>query len=229
MFCYDQEVQGKILDFEKFKEENFENNYRRPYLTREGIKYPSVSTVLYKGTDQSWKEKWIEKVGQKEADRISKEATKRGTNIHEITEKYLLNDEKWNENLNYIEKSEFGELKPVLDENVGKIYGLEVSIYSDLMKTCGRADMIAEWGNKNSIVDFKTSKKEKKKEWIGNYFLQSAAYSYMAYETYGVFCPQIVILIAVDHCKPQIFVDRAKNWIPKFLEIREKVSKEHNI
>ena len=94
-------------------------------------------------------------------------------------------------------------------------------MYSDLLMTAGATDCIAEFDGVMTIVDFKTSTKIKKEEWIQNYFLQATAYAMMAEERHGVEVPQIAIMIAVDHEEPQLFVK------PKYLyvdEVRELFS-----
>ena len=92
-------------------------------------------------------------------------------------------------------------------------------MYSDELKTAGATDCIAEFDGVMSIIDFKTSTKLKKEEWIQNYFLQATAYALMTEERHNVEVPQIAIMIAVDHEEPQLFVKPKSEFISKVREI----------
>ncbi len=196
----------------------------RFYTTPAGKRYPSVTTVLSHGTDQSWKKKWISRVGEAKAKSVSKASTVRGESIHKIVENYLNNQDDYSNGFNPFDRENFATLKPVLDENVGIIYGLEVPLYSDFLRTAGRVDLIAEWNGKISIIDFKTSKRLKKLEYITNYLLQKSSYSYMVYERAGIPISQMVTAIAVDHESPQIFIKNTKDYLPEFIKIRNSLS-----
>jgi predicted heme/steroid binding protein len=214
-------VHEKLFDCEELGVENGENG--RFYITPDGKRYPSVTTVLSLGTDQSWKEKWIKRVGEDKAKSVSKKATVRGESVHGIAENYLSNKEDYKASFNPFDVENFESIRPVLDKNIGKIYALEVPLYSHLLRTAGRVDCIAEWNGTLSIVDFKTSKKLKKIEHIQNYLLQKSAYAYMVYELFGLPVTQIVTAICVDHESPQIFVKKTKDYLPMFIEIRNSL------
>lgn len=196
----------------------------RMYSTPDGNKYPSVTTVLSHGTDQSWKEEWIKRVGQEEADRVSRRATTRGTAVHEITEQYLRNNPMYLKGHMPSNILSFKNIQKFLDDHIGRVAGLELPLYSDTLKVAGRVDCIAEWDGQWSIVDFKTSRKEKKKEDIHSYFLQCSAYSMMMFERTGILCKNAVIVMTVDEGNSLVFIEKTRDWLPKFIEIREKVS-----
>lgn len=196
----------------------------RMYSTPDGNKYPSVTTVLSHGTDQSWKEEWIKRVGQEEADRVSRRATTRGTAVHEITEQYLRNNPMYLKGHMPSNILSFKNIQKFLDNHIGRVAGLELPLYSDTLKVAGRVDCIAEWDGQWSIVDFKTSRKEKKKEDIHSYFLQCSAYSMMMFERTGILCKNAVIVMTVDEGNSLVFIEKTRDWLPKFIEIREKVS-----
>lgn len=232
IFQYDKIIQEQYNALQTYRLENFPDaGRRRDYLTREGIKYPSVSTILKEGIPEpEGLIKWRERVGEAEAARVSKVATTRGTGVHDVIERYVAQDNSgWDKDLSFILKEEFAPVKKILDENIDLIGGVEMPVYSDYLKTAGKFDCLGKWNGTWSIIDFKTSKRAKKDEWIHNYYLQAAAYSYMVYEQFGIVCPQLVILIAVDHDKPQVFIKRARDWLPKFIEVRQKVAEEKNI
>lgn len=192
----------------------------RFYVTPEGKRYPSVTTVLGKTTDQSWLKEWEDRVGKERVEHVSKQASRRGTAVHEIAEKYLRNDPDYKKGEMPVNIASFNYIKPFLDENVGLIAGLELPLYSDFLRTAGRVDMIAKWNGEWAIIDFKTSKRNKKKEDITNYFLQASCYSYMFFERTGLHIPKIVIVMTVDDSEPLIFEERSKDYITKFIKLR---------
>ena len=195
----------------------------RRYRTPEGNYYPSVTTVLGHGQDMSWRDAWIARVGQAEADRVSRQATIRGTAVHDLLEKYLNNDPNYLKGHMPANIATAKQLFPALDKNLTMVYRQETALYSDLLRTAGRVDVVGEWGAVRSIIDFKTSKKFKQKSDIHGYFMQAAYYAYAWYERTGITIPQIVILITVDEGGHQVFVERTKDWLPKFIELRNKV------
>jgi hypothetical protein len=195
----------------------------RTYTTPKGNTYPSVTTVLSKVLPNDGIEKWKKRVGEAEANRISKRATMRGEAVHSIIEKYLSNEENPTKGFLPTEISNFNVIKTALDSNICKIHGLEVPLYSDFLKVAGRVDCIAEWGRKLSIIDFKNVKKEKKEEYVYNYFLQESVYAYMFFERTNIPITQIVTVISVDESPfPQIFVESSKKYIKDFIDLRKK-------
>jgi genome maintenance exonuclease 1 len=179
---------------------------KRHYVTPTGEKYKSVTTILGEKLDKTALLEWRKKVGEDMANQISQQAANRGTAIHSICENYLLNEESYPAGSMPANIDTFKKLRPLLDKHVGKIYGIEYFLYSHELKTAGATDCIAEWDGVPSIIDFKTSRKLKKEEWIESYLLQATAYSMMCEERNNIEIPQIVILIAVDHEEPQVFV-----------------------
>ena len=116
-------------------------------------------------------------------------------------------------------KSLFQKVKPILDENLGKIYSIEQALYSDSLQVAGRVDCIAEWNGVLSIVDWKTSTRNKDENYIQNYFMQCSAYSQMFEEITGTPIEQIVVVIAVEEeDRPQIFPRNKTTYIPKLVE-----------
>ena len=196
----------------------------RYYETPEGKRYPSVTTVLSHGTDQSWKDAWIARVGQAEADRVSKQATTRGTAVHELIEKYMNNDPDWSKGAMPTHVASVRKILSALEKNVELIYANEAPLWSDTLRVAGRVDCVGIWAGKPSIIDFKTSKKQKRREDITNYFMQESAYAMMWFERVGQPIPQLVTVITVDDGPGQVFIEKTKLWLPEFIKIREKVS-----
>lgn len=187
----------------------------RVYQTPTGNKYPSVTTVTGLLKKQSIIE-WRKRVGEAEANRISSTAARRGTRIHSLAEKYLLN-EAVNPDMFDIEM--WNKFKPIL-HNINNIYAVEQSLYSDHLEVAGTVDCIAEYNGRMSVIDFKTSKRIKHKDNIHDYFMQCSAYAVAFEEMTKIPVPQIVILIAVDEEDPLIFVEKRNTWINGFKDLR---------
>lgn len=196
----------------------------RFYSTPEGNVYPSVTTVLSAGGDNSWLDDWKERVGEEEVRKVSGQATRRGTAVHELAERYMLNDPLYTKGHMPANIASFNYIKPFLDKHIGLIAGLELPLYSDTLRTAGRTDCIAKFDKIWSVVDFKTSKRAKAKEDISSYFMQAACYSRMFFERTGLTIPQIVIIMTVDDSEPLLFIEKAKDHIDKFVELRARVA-----
>jgi genome maintenance exonuclease 1 len=191
---------------------------KRHYITPRGT-FPSVTTVLGEKLSKDGLQAWRNRVGEEGANKISTQAAARGTAIHALAETYLMNDKNWKRGAMPINVDTFSRIRPHLDSNVGTIYGVEVPLWSDKLKTAGRTDLLAGWHGINSVIDFKTSRKIKKEEHIESYFLQATCYSMMAEERTGMNIPQIVIIIAVDHEETQVFVKERDEYVQKVLRI----------
>ena len=166
-----------------------------------------------------FRSEWRAKVGEAEAQKISTQAAVRGTALHSICESYLLNEVNMPKGVMPVNMMTFRDIQPIINEHIDNIYGIEARLYSYQLKAAGTADCIAEWDGVPSIIDFKTSRKKKEEHWIENYFLQATTYAMMAEERTGLIVPQIVILIAVDHESPQIFVKPKDTFVKKVLQI----------
>lgn len=193
----------------------------RSYACPNGISYPSVTTVLSILSEEGI-QKWRARVGEEEANRISHRAATRGTSVHEIIEKYLDNDPDYSEKYmpNIIDN--FKAIQNILDTRVGKIHAQEAPLYSDHLGLAGRVDCVGEFDGVLSIIDFKTSKKTKKYEWITNYFIQESAYAIMWEERTGIPIVNLVTIISVDNEEPQVFKEHRDNWTPKLLKTIEE-------
>lgn len=188
----------------------------RTYLTPDGEKYPSITTAL--GYRDRWKwAKWRKEIGEEEANRRTRHATTRGTNVHNIAERYINNDEDYiktaADKMPHVLHS-WSTLQKVIDKSIGKVYMQECPLYSNQLKVAGRVDCIAEFDGKLSIVDFKTSGRVKERDEISSYFMQEAAYALMFEERTGITIHQLVTLMVVDgDDKPIIFKENTKDWI----------------
>ncbi len=191
----------------------------RTYVTPDGVRYPSITTVL--GIlSEAGIAAWRKRVGEEEANRVGGRASARGTLVHSIVEKYLLN-ENTTEYLPHIRQS-LENLRPILDSRIGTIYGLEVPLYSSYLGVAGRCDCVAEFDGVPSIVDFKTSRKPKKKEWISNYFAQMAGYAVMWEERTGMPITNTVIIMDVDDNEPLVFKEHRDNHIKLLIDTKKE-------
>lgn len=199
----------------------------RHYETPTGEKYPSVTTVLDKTSDKSFLHAWRARVGEEQAAEITKRAARRGTATHLLCEKVVLNEPFDLSEERPIDVHLFKQLEPWLRENVNNIRTSEGQLFSHKLKVAGSVDLIADYQGKPAIIDFKTSLKNKRKDWIENYFMQCAMYSYMFWEMTGISHPTLVVAIAVEEENtPQIFVEHVKDWIDK---ARERCIRYHEM
>ena len=199
----------------------------RKYKTPEGVNLPSITTVLSILSRESIA-KWRARVGAAEANRISHRASTRGTSVHEIIEKYVNNDPNFKDGYTPDIIASFLDLKPILDERLTKVYAQEAPLYSNHLGVAGRVDCVGIFDGKPSIIDYKTSMKPKRKDWIKNYFMQEAAYAIMWEERTGQPIVQLVTVISVDNAPPQVFVEHRDNWVRPLRETIEKYNEEQS-
>ena len=200
----------------------------RRYFTPDGNAYPSITTVLGVLSKDGIIE-WRKRGGEEEANRISRQAATRGTAVHKLAEDYLDNLPDWNKGAMPANLASFNDLKTILDERLNNIYFQEEFLYSDRLKCAGQVDCIAEFDGQLSIVDFKTSRKPKKEEWITSYFIQASFYAAAFYERTGIPIKQGVILITVDGNEPQVFKVNTYDYLEHFLSVRKKYKEIHKV
>ena len=189
----------------------------RKYRTPEGIDLPSITTVLSILSRDSIA-KWRKRVGEEEANRISTRASGRGTRVHEIIEKYVNNEPNYRDGYTPDIIQSFLDVKPILDERLTQVYAQEAPLYSTHLGVAGRVDCVGIFDGKLSIIDYKTSMKPKKVEWIKNYFMQESAYAIMWEERTGQPITQLVTIISVDGNDPQVFIEHRDNWTRPLLD-----------
>tara|TARA_B100000470_G_scaffold221872_1_gene213714 strand:- start:8822 stop:9466 length:645 start_codon:yes stop_codon:yes gene_type:complete len=182
-------------------------NGSRVYQTPDGS-FPSITTVLGRKKAQFFKE-WRARIGEEEANKITTQATRRGTKVHKVVENYISNKENYFEDSQPNVQEMFNTIKPHLDNNLANIAGIEIPLWSKQLGVAGRCDCVADWKGQKAILDWKTSGKYKKREWVEEYFLQATAYSIMFEERTKIPINNIVIVIAVENEEPQIFEEKS--------------------
>jgi genome maintenance exonuclease 1 len=185
----------------------------RYYENDEGDKLTSVTTALGVLSEKRIAE-WKNKVGKKEANKVGGLAARKGTALHNVAEKYVLNDSSWQKS-NFVTLATFKKIRPFLDQYVDEVYGVELQLYSKELMAAGTSDLIAKYRKKNSVMDYKTSSVVKTVDMIVPYFIQSASYAIMIEEHYDLKIEQIVILMAVHQDEPIEFIESAKYWKKK--------------
>jgi len=193
----------------------------RTYVTPGGNKYPSITTVLKVRSEEGIRA-WRERVGEEEAKRVMRQASIRGTAVHELAERYLNNDPDWKKGAMPINLHTFMQLKPILDNRVDNIWAQEVPLYSDRFRIAGRVDLIAEMDGELTVIDFKTARKTKKSEWIDNYRLQASFYAAAFYERTQTPIRKFAILISPDGGDPQVFTGSTHEHLPELLKVRKE-------
>ena len=197
---------------------------KRFYVTPEGNKYPSITTVL-SDRNKEGIVKWRESVGNDVANQVMRQAASRGTAVHTLIENYLNNEELSKQAV--LPVALFVTMKSELD-NINNIRIQEGGLYSDKLGVAGRVDCIAEYKGKISVIDFKTSTKEKKEEWVENYFIQGSAYCEMYEERFLQPIEQVVILIVTEDGAVQTFIKDKRDYLP-LLKTAIKEFNEKNI
>ena len=194
-------------------------NRKRFYVTPEGNKYPSITTVLSSRKKEGLWE-WRKRVGNDVANYVARTSAARGTAVHHMCEDYLNNDlDKFKEHKkNFLPWCLFTQLQKFLDNYVNEIYAQECGLYSDKYKVAGRVDCIAEYKNTLSIIDFKTSSKERTDDWNENYYIQASAYAEMFEERTELNTKQIVILVVTEDGSVQEFVKNKHDYLPMLEE-----------
>ena len=192
----------------------------RYYETPSGAKYPSVTSVTRLHNLESI-QAWKERVGEEEAGKISRRALARGNKIHSLAEKYLLNEGDMSDDFS---KADFGQMLPYLDK-INNIHCLETQLYSDHLQTAGTVDCIGEYDGKLTVIDFKTSAKLKKREWVKDYFMQCSAYAVMYEERTGTPIERLLLIINVEDEGVQLIDGKRDDYIQDFLDLRETFRK----
>jgi hypothetical protein len=198
------------IDLPKLKRETIDGT--RYYMV-EGRPMVSITSVT------SWFnrkifENWRKRVGDEEANRITKRSTRRGTDTHTLIENYMLNKELPKQDP--LPTMLFNVAKKELDK-IDNIYAIEESLFSKQLGIAGTVDCIAEYDGELAIIDFKTAEKPKPREWIDHYFVQAVAYACMFYEITEIPVKKLVIIMTCENGDVKVYEERDKSKYIKIL------------
>ena len=182
-----------------------------------GTNYPSVTSIL--GVRKKVElQQWRDKIGENVANWEMGRAARRGTATHNLIENYIKGEPL--EEKSVLPLGLFKLMKPYIDQ-IQNIHCLETVLYSSKYKLAGQVDCIAEYNGKLSVIDFKTANKERKEEWIDNYFLQCTAYALMYEELFKKEIDQIVVIIGGEDGSIATYIKEKKDYIKKLETVIE--------
>jgi genome maintenance exonuclease 1 len=192
-----------------------EVNGMRLYNLPNGEWVPSITSVTSFYNRQIFLE-WRKKIGEEKANQITRQATSRGTDFHQICQDYLENKDLDWDNYHPASKFMFHHVKTELDK-INNIHAIERTLYSEYFGIAGRVDCIAEYEGELAIIDFKTSGKIKPEEWIQQYFVQEVAYACMYYELTDIPVKKLITLMVTPDGEYKVFDKRNKSQYIKLL------------
>ena len=191
----------------------------RLYETPEGNKYPSITTVLSVRNKKGLFE-WRKRVGDDVANYVARKAATRGTHVHHMCEDYINNDfDEEKHKKKFLPYVLFNQLRESVLQKIDNVNAQECGLYSDKYKVAGRVDCIAEYEGKLSIIDFKTSSKERSDDWNESYYIQASAYAEMFEERTGIEINQVAILVVTEDGVVQEFVKNKKEYLPLLSDV----------
>jgi genome maintenance exonuclease 1 len=205
------------LEYLDIKTENTDG--KRFYITPTGEKYPSVTTVTGLNSREHIK-LWRERVGEETANRITTQAARRGTKMHQYFEDYLKKEKDVIEFDNIIEQSMFTSVQPLLDEIIP--IAIEAPLFSHNLEMAGRVDCVGIFEDEVCIIDFKTASKHKEEKHVISYFLQETAYAMMVEEMTGERIDNLVTIVAIEGGHSQLFTCEPYGYREKLIELREQ-------
>ncbi len=194
---------------------------------------PSVTTVLSATGDKTGLLEWRKRVGEAEATRISTEAAGLGTKVHNAIEKYILGEE-WdtfgNNHVSILAKTMTSEMIDIGLSKVDELWGVEVGLIAKNLYA-GTTDAVGIYEGEEAIIDFKTARKMKKREWIEDYFLQGCAYALAHNEMFGSNIKKVAILMVDREGKFKDFVinneefeNYAETWAERLADYYAKTT-----
>ena len=210
----------------------------RRYSGEGGFKYPSITTVLGKTDDKTALFEWRKRVGEEKANAISRNATRRGTSMHKLCERYLKNEEvdapkpTAAQDLEFEDIGDgdwtagqlmFSAIRPLLNR-IDNVRILEKPLVSHALRVAGTVDCVAEVDGTLAIIDFKTSRRPKSKNHIEGYFMQGAFYFAAYYEMTKELPKQIAIMISVQDGTNQLFQISGREIIHWTEKLKERIN-----
>jgi PD-(D/E)XK nuclease superfamily protein len=201
----------------------------RHYCTTKGHLYPSVTNVIGKALDKKYLADWQERVGKEKANKIRNQAAVRGSQVHALLERYVMNDPWWFEDAMPSALENFERLRPMIDANLTYVLGSEFYMYSHGLRTAGATDLICVWDKKLSIIDLKTTRRLRQPDSYEGYHIQTSAYGHMTREYLGTYpsadhnhmrpTHTVVLMLADDEPRPQMWMNTIEKHAPRVHQI----------
>ena len=213
-------------DYQKYTRQ--EEHGSRTYNVGEK-KIPSVTTILSATQSEEKKaslDRWRERVGYQEAQRITTQAATRGTEMHYVLENYI-------DGRGYLNLSPEGAQARLMAheivqnlEKLKVVWGNEVSLaYDD--RWAGATDVVGLYDDQPTIIDFKQSNKPKREEYVEDYYYQIAAYSLAHKKQYGPITQGLICVCTKDKLYQEFKMNESKlsEYEEKWLERVDKYHK----
>lgn len=199
----------------------------RLYSAPNGLHYPSITTCL--GGSQTEEkvaslENWRNSLGHANAKKITQDAADRGTNVHTMCERFLRGEELNLKEFSIEDVNCFNALKLKL-KNIKPVLQ-EVALYSETLGVAGRVDCIGSYEGVPSVIDFKTSRKNKTEKDIQDYKLQISFYQMACNEMYGTTIDQGIVLMSSGTGFPLVFKFKPSEY---YAELEERISAYYKI
>jgi CRISPR/Cas system-associated exonuclease Cas4 (RecB family) len=196
----------------------------RYYDTPDGQKLVSITSIISHYNREIFM-KWRKRVGNEEANKISKQSTSRGTDMHTLVENYMMNKDL--PTVQPLSEFLFKQAKTDLDR-IDNIHAIEQALFSRQLGVAGTVDCIAEFDGELAVIDFKTSKKPKPEKWIQHYYVQCAAYACMLFEMTGIIVKKFVIIMSCENGEVEVYeqydkrkyINLLKEYITEFVEFK---------
>jgi ATP-dependent exoDNAse (exonuclease V) beta subunit len=207
--------------------ERISNNGKRYYITPDGRKVPSVTTVLSETKDMTHLHAWRKRVGEKEAQRIAVESANIGTVMHKSLERHVKGESR-TPGSNLIQQQAHAMANVIIEhglKDVSEVWGSEINLYYPELYA-GTTDLIGVYKGEPAILDFKQARKLKKAEWIEDYYLQLAAYINAHNKLFNTNIRQGRIFICTQNNEFQTFeIDSYDKWSDRWFRRLEQYYK----
>lgn len=173
----------------------------RVYMPPTGGTVPSVTTILATLPKEGLIA-WRRNVGEEEADRVTSEACRIGSAMHDHLEGYVSNflqgrpDEPPANEEEELAFTLADAIKRYGLIDLDEVWGIESALYVEGLYA-GRTDLLGVFKGKSAVIDYKSATRWKKPEWVENYKMQIAAYNLAHEAMFGERMETGVILIAI--------------------------------
>ena len=215
--------------YSELKQINDSVTRKRVYLTPDGEKLPSVTTILSSTKDMTHLNEWKKRVGEENARRITTEAAGIGTAMHANLERFLCGMERQpGNNVVHVQANKMAEV--IIQnglKNVDEVWAMEQSLYFPGLYS-GTTDLCGVFNGKPAIMDHKQTNKPKKEEWVEDYKLQLVAYAMAHNEVYGTDIKTGVVFMCSRDLQYQQF-EVTEETFPKYRDMwLDKVEEYYN-